>query len=88
MWLFSTSGRGCFGPAFTSLGRTLKRWRNQIIAWHQAHFSNGPTEAVNNLTKRVKRVAFGFRKFRNFRVRALLYAGKPNWSLLATVIPR
>jgi transposase len=29
-----------------SLGRTLKRWRNQIIAWHQAHFTNGPTEAV------------------------------------------
>ena len=23
-----------------SLGRTLKRWRDQIIAWHQAHFSN------------------------------------------------
>ena len=23
-----------------SLGRTLKRWRGQIIAWHQAHFSN------------------------------------------------
>jgi transposase len=70
-----------------SLGRTLKRWRDQIIAWHQAHFSNGPTEAVNNLTKRVKRVAFGFRKFRNFRVRALLYAGKPNWELLATIAP-
>jgi hypothetical protein len=32
-----------------SLGRTLKRWRDQIIAWHRAHFSNGPTEAVNYL---------------------------------------
>lgn len=70
-----------------SLGRTLKRWRNQIIAWHKANFTNGPTEAINNLTKRVKRVAFGFRKFRNFRVRALLYAGKPNWVLLATITP-
>ncbi len=29
-----------------SLGRTLKRWRDQIIAWHQAHFTNGPTEAA------------------------------------------
>ena len=71
-----------------SLGRTLKRWRDQIIAWHQAHFTNGPTEAVNNLIKRVKRVAFGFRRFRNYRVRALLYAGKPNWDLLATLTPR
>jgi transposase len=68
-----------------SLGRTLKRWRNQIIAWHRAHFTNGPTEAVNNL---IKRVAFSFRRFRNYRVRALLYAGKPNRHLLATVTPR
>jgi hypothetical protein len=26
--------------------------------------------------------------FRNYRIRALLYAGKPNWSLLATITPR
>ena len=44
------------------------------------HFTNGPTEAMNNLIKRVKRVAFGFTNFRNYRVRALLYAGKPDWS--------
>ncbi|MDH2902962.1 MAG: ISL3 family transposase [Actinomycetota bacterium] len=71
-----------------SLGRTLKRWRDQIIAWHQAHFSNGPTEGVNNLLKRVKRGAFGFRRFRNYRIRVLLYAGKPNWDLLTTITPR
>ncbi|MGA2307868.1 MAG: hypothetical protein ABSH29_27320 [Acidimicrobiales bacterium] len=40
------------------------------------------------MIKRVKRAAFGFRTFRNFRVRALLYAGKPRWSLLATIAPR
>ncbi len=47
-----------------------------------------PAEAINNLVKRVKRVAFGFRSFRNYRVRSLLYAGRPNWDLLATVTPR
>ena len=26
--------------------------------------------------------------FRNYRIRALLYAGKPNWDLLATITPR
>jgi transposase len=31
-----------------SLGRTLKRWKHQIAAWHAAQVSNGPTEAVNN----------------------------------------
>jgi transposase len=71
-----------------SLGRTLLRWRDQIAAWHAAHVSNGPTEAANNLIKRVKRAAFGFTSFRNYRIRALLYAGKPNWSLLATLTPR
>ncbi len=50
--------------------------------------SNGPTEAANNLIKRVKRVAFGLTRFRNFRIRVLLYAGRPNWDLLATVAPR
>jgi transposase len=71
-----------------SLGRTLHRWRLQIAAWHGALVTNGPTEAMNNLIKRVKRAAFGFRRFRSYRVRALLYAGKPNWLLLATISPR
>ncbi|MGH9205767.1 MAG: ISL3 family transposase [Acidimicrobiales bacterium] len=71
-----------------SLSRTLKRWKEHVVAWHRCHLSNGPTEAANNLIKRVKRAAFGFSRFRNYRVRALLYAGKPNWRLLATVTPR
>ena len=69
------------------LGRTIKRWRDQIVAWHHSHVSNGPTEAVNNLVKRVKRVAFGMRRFRNYRIRALLYAGRPNWDLLERLTP-
>ena len=71
-----------------SLGRTILRWRDQIAAWHQARFTNAPTEAANNLIKWVKRIAFGFTRFRNFRTRVLLYAGRPNWALLATVTPR
>ena len=51
-------------------------------------FDHWPTEAVNNLLKRVKRAAFGFTSFRNYRIRTLLYAGKPNWDLLATITPR
>ncbi len=33
-------------------------------------------------------MAFGFRSFRNYRVRALLYAGKPNWDPLSTITLR
>ena len=70
------------------LGRTLLRWKTQITNWHRAHVTNAPTEAMNNLIKRIKRVGFGFRKFTYYRVRALLYAGRPNWDLLATITPR
>jgi Transposase len=31
--------------------------------FHLARVSNGPTEALNNLIKRVKRIGFGFRNF-------------------------
>lgn len=77
-----------FPPEVQSLGRTLIRWRTQIVNWHRARASNGPAEAINNLVKRVKRGAFGFRKFRHYRIRSLLYAGRPDWSLLATTRPR
>ncbi len=75
-------------PEVRSLARTLKRWRDHIVAWHRARVTNGPTEAINNLIKRIKRIGFGLRRFRHDRVRALLYAGKPNWDLLATITPR
>ena len=75
-------------PEVRSLGRTIRRWQDQIVAWHHARVSNRPTEAVNNLVKRIKRVAFGITNFRNYRIRALLYAGRPNWELLATITPR
>ena len=75
-------------PEVRSLGRTLRRWRDHIVAWHEARVTNGPTEAINNLIKRIKRIGFGLRRFQHYRVRVLLYAGKPNWDLLASVTPR
>jgi transposase len=70
-----------------SLGRTIARWRNQILAWHDAKVTNGPTESINNLIKRIKRIGFGFRRFTHYRTRVLLYCGAPNWDLLATITP-
>ena len=75
-------------PEARALGRTITRWRHQIVAWHHSHVSNGPTEAINNLVKRVKRVAFGITNVTNYRTRALLYTGRPNWDLLPTIQPR
>ncbi len=75
-------------PEAHLLGRTLLAWRHQFCAWHASGVSNGPTEAINNLVKRVKRVAFGIVNPRNWRIRALLYAGQPNWDLLPDIQPR
>jgi hypothetical protein len=50
------------------LGGTLICRPDQITAWHKAHVSNGPTEVANDLIKRVRRVAFGFTRIRNYRV--------------------
>jgi len=43
-----------------------------------------PDRGSHYLIKRIKRVAFGITNWNNYRTRALLYAGKPNWSLLNT----
>lgn len=69
-------------PEVRRLGRTIIRWQHQIAAWHRCHHTNAPTEAINNLVKRIKRVAFGMTNWTKYRTRALLYAGRPNWSLL------
>ncbi len=62
--------------------RPLKRWRDQILAWHTTGASNGPTEGLNSIIKKVKRVGAGFRSFANYRLRILLAVGGCNWSLL------
>ncbi len=38
-----------------SLGPTLKRQKQEIVAWHSSQVSNAPTEAMNNLIKRTNR---------------------------------
>ena len=62
-----------------SLGNTLKRWRTQILAHHLAGASNGPTEAMNLLMKKIKRCGHGFKSFRNYRLRVFLHCRGIKW---------
>ena len=58
------------------LARTVRAWEAEILAWHATGgCSNGPTEALNLLTGKVKRVGHGFRNFVNYRLRLLLHCG-------------
>jgi transposase len=75
-------------PEVQKLGRTIQRWFDKLCNYHVAKVTNGPTESLNNLIKRIKRVGFGFRNFENYRIRALLYAGKPNWRVLGSIVVR
>jgi hypothetical protein len=43
-------------PEVPRLGRTLQTWFDKIANFHLARVSNGPTEALNNLVKRIKRI--------------------------------
>ncbi len=71
-----------------SLGRTLARWRTEILAHHTTGASNGPTEGLNLLIKKVKRAGHGFRSFANYRLRILLHAGGVNWPAQRPPAPR
>jgi len=45
-------------PELHRLGRTIAAWQDQLLAYFTtAGASNGPTEAVNLLIKRIKRVS-------------------------------
>lgn len=75
-------------PEIRSLGRTLARWRTEILNHHATGASNGPTEGLNLLVKKVKRAGHGFRSFANYRLRILLHAGGVDWPASRPPAPR
>ena len=63
-------------PELTRLARTIDSRRAEFLAYFDTGgVSNGPTEAVNLLIKKIKRVGHGFRNFDNYRLRPLLHRG-------------
>jgi transposase len=66
----------CPVPEIARLGRTLRAWRQELLAYYDtAGASNGPTEARNLTIETARRVAYGFRNFDNYRLRLLLAYG-------------
>jgi len=57
------------------LGRTLRSWQAQVLAYFDTGgVSNGGTEAINLLIEKTRRLAHGFRNFTHYRLRILLAA--------------
>ena len=47
------------------------RWRIEILEHFRTGLTNGRTEGFNNKAKLVKKRAYGYRSFRNYRLRLL-----------------
>ena len=58
-------------PEFSTCLTMLKNWEPYILNAFDCPYSNGFTEGVNNKIKVLKRIAFGYRSFKNFRTRIL-----------------
>ena len=71
-------------PELTRLAHTVDRWRDEILAFHTTGgASNGPTEAVNLLIEKIRRLGHGYRNFTNYRRRLLLGCGI-EWTTVPT----
>jgi transposase len=65
----------CPIPEIARLGRTLRPWREQILAYFATGGVNdGGTEAINLIIEKTRRLAHGFRNFDNYRLRIMLAA--------------
>ena len=58
-------------PEIKTLRRTMMRWRNEILAYFENRLTNARTEGFNNKMKLVKRRGYGYKSFRNYRLRCL-----------------
>jgi len=57
--------------AVQRLRRTFMRWKNEILGYFENGYTNGFTERMNGTGKLVQRRAFGYKSFRNYRLRTL-----------------
>ena len=61
------------GPRAAPAGPHHRLLAQEFLAYFDTGgVSNGPTEAMNLLIKKIKRVGHGFRNFENYRLRLLL----------------
>lgn len=54
-----------------TLRRTLIKWRNEILNYFKNNLTNARVEGYNNVAKSVIKRAYGYRSFKNYRLRLL-----------------
>lgn len=58
-------------PEIKTLRRTLLKWRAEILNYFLTGLTNARTEGFNNKAKVVKRRGYGYKNFRNYRLKVL-----------------
>ena len=59
-------------PAFKTVFKTFKKYKPHIINALEMPCSNAKSEATNKLIKDIKRQAFGFCNFKNFKTKIFI----------------
>lgn len=58
-------------PEIKTLRRTFMKWREEILNYFKTGLTNARTEGFNNKAKVVKRMGYGYKQFRNYRLKVL-----------------
>jgi len=74
-WWVTRARRSRLEPFRKLADSVMEHW-DGIVAFLETRVTNGVIEAINGLLQLAKRMARGFRSFRNFRIMALLKAGR------------
>jgi len=54
-----------------TLRKTLQKWFKEVLRYFSTRITNARTEAFNNHAKLIQRKAYGFKSFKNYRLRLL-----------------
>jgi transposase len=68
-WILSIVSSGV--SKYYGFVRTLLNWEDNILNYFEERVSSGFVEGVNNKIKLIKRKAFGFVNFENFRIKII-----------------
>lgn len=69
-WVRQASALG--DESLSDFVRLVESWKKHILVFFTTRVTNGLVEGINNGIKTLKRVAFGFRNFEQFRLRIIV----------------
>ena len=58
-------------PEIIRLRKTLQKWNVEILNYFRHRYTNARVEGFNNVAKTIKKRGYGFRSFKNYRLRVL-----------------